>query len=251
MGIPIRAAEWQKDYLQIPTCRCSADAVLTWPIFRGQFRESSLITTLFQYSHGAVEDRPTESLPDGLRFTSDEQIPTLIDRFIQNVHTKNPILDLESLIRSGRHAAEFGLQWDAQSCLVLLTCALGCISQPFTSSMQGPQMARSLHEGLGWRTPGVTSSSATQLREGEAFFMMACRRIGLLRYSVIGAQCHFFAGGTVTGYTNRPLLANTMRSLSHVHLPSTLIVEPFLPGINILSTSPETNRRARQISIRS
>lgn len=197
VGFPISAEDWQKDYLQIPSCRCSADAVLTWPIFRGQFRESSLITTLFQYSHGVVEGRPTESwtLPDGLRFTSDEQIPTLIDRFIQNVHTKNPILDLESLIRSGRHAAEFGPQWDAESCLVLLACALGCISQPFTSSMQEPQTARSLKEGLGWRTPGVTSSSATQSREGEAFFMMACRRIGLLRYSVIGAQCHFFTGG--------------------------------------------------------
>ena len=205
MGVPIRAAEWQKDYLQIPTCRCSADAVLTWPIFRGQFRESSLITTLFQYSHGAVEGRPTQSwsLPDGLRFTPDEQVPMLIDRFIQNVHTKNPVLDLESLIRSGRHAAEFGLQWDAQSCLVLITCALGCISQPFTSSMQSPQTARSLHEGLGWQTPGVTSSSSTQLREGEAFFMMACRRIGLLRFSVIGAQCHFFAGGMFLPQTSQ------------------------------------------------
>lgn len=183
--------------MRIPAGRCSADTVLTWPIFRGQFRESSLITTLFHYSHGASEDRPTESwtLPDGLQYTPDEQIPTLVDRFIQNVHTKNPILDLKSLIRSGRHAAEFGLQWDAQSCLVLLACALGCISQPFTTSIQFPQTARSLHDGMGWRAPGFNSSSGTQLREGEAFFMMACRRIGLLRYSVIGAQCHFFAGG--------------------------------------------------------
>ncbi|KAJ5295705.1 hypothetical protein N7508_010526 [Penicillium antarcticum] len=205
---PIRAAEWQKDYLRIPAGRCSADTVLTWPIFRGQFRESSLITTLFHYSHGVSEDRPTESwtLPDGLQFTPDEQIPTLVECFIQNVHTKNPILDLESLIRSGRRAAEFGLQWDAQSCLVLLACALGCISQPFTTSIQFPQTARSLHDGMGWRAPGSNPRSGTQLREGEAFFMMACRRIGLLRYSVIGAQCHFFAGVYLM-YTFRPLSA--------------------------------------------
>lgn len=196
--VPIRAVEWQEDYLQIPACRCSADAVLTWPIFNGQFRENSLITTLFQYSHGVVEYRSTESgtLPDGLRFTPDEQIPALVDQFIQNVHTKNPILDLDSLIRSGRHAAEFGLQWDAQSCLVLIACALGCISQPFTASTtQGPQGTGSLHEGSGWRSAGSTSSSESHLREGEAFFMMARKRIGLLQYSVIGAECHFFAGG--------------------------------------------------------
>lgn len=193
MSFPVRAAEWQKDYLQIPASRCSADTVLTWPIFRGQFRESFFITTLFQY-HGEAEDRPTETwtVPDGLRYTSDEQIPALVDRFIQNVHTKNPILDLESLIRAGRHAAEVGIQWDAQSCLVLLACALGCISQPFTASTHG------LHEAHGspdHRSRESKSCSATQLREGEAFFTLACRRIGALRYSVIGAQCHFFAGG--------------------------------------------------------
>lgn len=162
------------------------------------------------------EDRPTEwTLPEGLQLTPEEQIPTLVDRFIQNVHTKNPILDLESLIRSGRSAAEFGLQWDAQSCLILLACALGCISQPFASSTQGYRTTSTCHDEPGWRTPGITSSSDTQLREGEAFFMMACRRIGLLRYSVIGSQCHFFAGGTLT---KTPFLAKLYFSLILVAL---------------------------------
>ncbi|CAG8934760.1 unnamed protein product [Penicillium salamii] len=216
VSIPVRATEWQRDYLQIPASRCSADTVLTWPIFGGRFRESFLITTLFQYSHGAAEERAGDAwaVPDGLRFTPDEQIPTLVDRFIQNVHTKNPILDLEALIRSGRHAAEIGLQWDAQSCLVLLTCALGSISQPFTFSTQGPHTASPFPDPSE-PTAGIPkSTSATQLREGEAFFTLACRRIGLLRYSVIGAQCHFFAGGLwlhvfclYLMYTFRPLSA--------------------------------------------
>jgi hypothetical protein len=232
--------------LRIPAGRCSADTVLTWPIFQDQFRESSLITTLFHYSHGASEDRSTESwtLPDGLQYTPDEQIPTLVDRFIQNVHTKNPILDLESLIRSGRHAAEFGLQWDAQSCLVLLACALGCISQPFTTSIQFPQTARSLHDGMGWRAPGFNSSSGTPLREGEAYFMMACRRIGLLRYSVIGAQCHFFAGGMSKEYlisiVSIPNFCSLLFSISNVHIPPVVCLEPFLPSLYILPTTPAT-----------
>jgi hypothetical protein len=41
------------------------------------------------------------------------------------------------------------------------------------------------------------SVSAADLREGETFFVLACRRVGLLRHSVIGAQCHFFAGGMI------------------------------------------------------
>ncbi|CAG8089198.1 unnamed protein product [Penicillium olsonii] len=196
VSIPVRAADWQRDYLQIPASRCSADTVLTWPIFGGRFRESFLITTLFQYTHGVAGDRAADAwaVPDGLRFTPDDQIPTLVDQFIQNVHTKNPILDLESLIRSGRHAAEVGLQWDAQSCLVLLACALGCISQPFTLSTQGHQNGSPFPDLSEQNVDNRKSTSATQLGEGEAFFTLACRRIGLLRYSVIGAQCHFFAG---------------------------------------------------------
>lgn len=180
-------AEPYKDYLQIPSCRGSADTVLTWPVFRGRFRESALITTLFQSSHDA-ENAAIETwvVPDGFHPTNEERIPALVDQFIQNVHTKNPILTLEALIRSGRHAAEFGLGWDAQSCLVALACALGCISQPFTTSIKMPLQETSLPR----------STSAMGLKEGETFFVMACRRIGLLRYSVLGAQCHFFAGGT-------------------------------------------------------
>ena len=191
LDLPVEDTEPYKDYLQIPSSRGSADTVLTWPIFRGRFRENALITTLFQSSHGAESSAiETWVVPDGFQPTNEERIPALVDQFIQNVHTKNPILDLEALIRWGRHAAEFGLRWDAQSCLVLLACALGCVSQAFTLSMKAPfQGERTTHAS------DEKSSLASGLKEGETFFVMACRRIGLLRYSVLGAQCHFFAGG--------------------------------------------------------
>ncbi|KAE8396366.1 hypothetical protein BDV23DRAFT_48080 [Aspergillus alliaceus] len=192
-------AEPYKDYLQVPSSRGSADTVLTWPIFHGRFRENALITTVFQSPHGAESSAiETWVVPDGFQPTNEERIPALVDQFIQNVHTKNPILDLEALIRWGRHAAEFGLQWDAQSCLVLLACALGCISKPFTHSMKAPLQEE--------RASDRTSSLASGLKEGETFFVMACRRVGLLRYSVLGAQCHFFAGVYLM-YTFRPLAA--------------------------------------------
>ncbi|KAA8642740.1 fungal specific transcription factor domain-containing protein [Aspergillus tanneri] len=202
LELPVDDAEPYKDYLQIPSCRGSADTVLTWPIFRGLFRESALITTLFQSSREAENSAiETWVVPDGFHPTNEERIPSLVDQFIQNVHTKNPILNLEALVRSGRQAAEFGLGWDAQSCLVAVSCALGCISQPFTSSIKVP-----LQKGPAACQSIPKSTSASGLKEGETFFVMACRRIGLLRYSVLGAQCHFFAGVYLM-YTFRPLAA--------------------------------------------
>ncbi|KAK9241926.1 putative C6 transcription factor [Lipomyces tetrasporus] len=200
--VPLEDGEPYKDYLQIPSCRGSADTVLTWPIYLGRFRESSLITTLFQSSHG-TENSAMETwvMPGGFRPTNEERIPALVDQFVQNVHTKNPILDLGALVCLGRQAAEFGLQWDSQSCLVLLACALGCISRPFTASMKVP-----LDDGPVPQASVPKSTSASGLKEGETFFVMACRRIGLLRYSVLGAQCHFFAGVYLM-YTFRPLAA--------------------------------------------
>ncbi|KAL3442842.1 hypothetical protein BJX65DRAFT_286166 [Aspergillus insuetus] len=205
-GFTTGAADAQRDYLQVPACGGSADTVLTWPIFGGRFRDSSLVTTLFQSPHGGESSRQADTwiVPNGFQSPPTENIPALVDRFIQNVHTKNPILDLEGLVQSGRRAAEFGLQWDAHSCLVLLACALGSISDPFTYSMNAPQMETSLHDQA--RPSSSITVSAADLREGETFFVLACRRIGLLRHSVIGAQCHFFAGVYLM-YTFRPLSA--------------------------------------------
>ncbi|CEL06454.1 hypothetical protein ASPCAL09631 [Aspergillus calidoustus] len=205
-GFATGAAESQRDYLQVPACGGSADTILTWPIFGGRFRDSSLVTTLFQSPHGGESSRHTDTwiVPSGFQSPPTENIPALVDRFIQNVHTKNPILDLEALVQSGRRAAEFGLQWDAHSCLVLLACALGSISHPFTHSMNASQMERLYHDQA--RPGSFIPVSAADLRDGETFFVLACRRIGLLRHSVIGAQCHFFAGVYLM-YTFRPLAA--------------------------------------------
>ena len=45
----------------------------------------------------------------GLANLADERIPSLINNFLQNVYTKNPVLDVENLVRCGRKASEHGL----------------------------------------------------------------------------------------------------------------------------------------------
>jgi hypothetical protein len=211
--------EPSKDYLHVPPCRGNADSVLTWPIFNHEFPPDSLIGVYFKpsdrYSHtdlngnmgssntylpAAETSSDTWTVPGGFQSLPDERIPTLIDRFLQNVHTKNPLLDVDALVRWGRAAAEHGLGWDAPSCLVLLVCALGSVSYPFVESTAVDAIGGNVISPGGVPITETTSSVlyARELRQAESCYILACRRIGLLKYSVLGAQCHFYAGGKKT-----------------------------------------------------
>lgn len=192
--------ESSRDFLQIPPHRASADAVLEWEIFRGKYPGDALIGVLFQPRDESVSS--PASIADGvmtgtgLHPPDDEKIPSLIDSFLQNVHTKNPLLDAELLVKHGRRCAEHGVGWDALSCLVLLACALGTVAKPFgTSITQQPVLPR----GTVDLAPSSASCSAhvyaKELQQAESCFALACRRLGSLKHTLLGAQCYFFAGG--------------------------------------------------------
>ena len=161
----------------------------------------------------SVSEAPKEGdifvVPGGLVSLYEERIPTLLDRFLQNVYTKNPIFDVEALVRHGRKAAEHGLGWDAMSCLTLICCALGCIARPFDECL----LIRNQELNAGALNGGTASASenssavlyAQDLQAGESCFVLACRRLGLLKCgTIVGSQCHFFAGVYLM-YTLRPL----------------------------------------------
>ena len=202
------AIERSRDYLQIPPHKTSADTVLTWPIFEHRYPPNHLIQVLFMPSvslavpnsqtNQAESCEETYTVTGGLRPPDDERIPALIDNFLQNVHTKNPVLDVESLVRKGRIFAEQGLGWDAWSCLVLIVCALGCIAKPF--EIASPNVDSFGHSPPHESMLVATAISSAQLfakeiQAAESCFVLACRRLGLLRHTLLGAQCHFFAGG--------------------------------------------------------
>jgi hypothetical protein len=189
--------EGSRDYLKILSCKTTADATLTWPIFGGNFPQDTFIGVLFNPEEpndiGSRSDNTdTLQVPGGLLSLPDERIPILIERFLECVHTKNPILDVESLLLHGRRAAENGLGWDAHSCLILLACALGCVAYPFD-----PKTDVGSEIFLETEDSSLPSSSlfSRELQLAESCYVLACRRLGLLKYTVLGAQCHFFAGG--------------------------------------------------------
>ncbi|KAI6781310.1 fungal transcriptional regulatory protein [Emericellopsis cladophorae] len=167
--------EPSRDFLRIPPHCASADSILQWPVFNGAYPPNALISELFtQNQNGDLITPPTALVP-----FDEEQIPLLIDRFLVNVYTKNPILDVEDLLKSARRCAENGVGWDGASCLVLMACALGAVTRPFGTTVQAESSAKLY---------------AKELQQGDSYFTLACRRLGSLRYSILGAQCYFFAG---------------------------------------------------------
>ncbi|KAM3520385.1 hypothetical protein NHJ13051_006908 [Beauveria bassiana] len=186
--------EPSRDFLQIPQHPASADTVLCWEIFEDRFPANALIGSLFKPKLADMAE-DVVAAPSRMMPLDEENIPVLIDKFLQNVHTKNPILDVESLVKHGRRCADQGIGWDGRSCLVLLACALGSIVKPFNRPI--PQTA-GIYFGKDESTGEPMASSsrmyAKELQQADSCFVLACRRLGSLKYSLIGAQCHFFAG---------------------------------------------------------
>lgn len=210
--------------MQIPQHPASADTVLRWEIFDDRFPANALISSLFKPNLAdAVDDLITA--PTRLTPLDEETIPHLVDKFLQNVHTKNPILDVEALVKHGRRCADQGIGWDGRSCLVLLACALGSVAKPFDSQIHHTNNIYRLADGA-TRTPSSARLYAKELQQADSCFALACRRLGSLKYSLLGAQCHFFAGGesifVLTAHTRNAnptsvYLMYTLRPLASWH----------------------------------
>ena len=219
--------EMSKDYLRIPTSKTTADTLLTWPIFQGRFPRDHLTTAILSSQETERNDSVETDVfivHGGFEPLSDERIPYLIGKFLENVHTKNPILDVDALIQYGRKAAVEGPAWDAPSCLVLLACALGSISLPFESSVADRVGANSY-------TPLANSSTAfaRPIQQAESCYSLACRRLGLLKHTVLGAQCFFYSGGTASRLLSVPQVLNISQYISCIHFilwnPGTISVK--------------------------
>lgn len=157
-----------------------------WPVFNQRYEPNYLVRPLLSdpetsdphpYSN-MTSEKDNYALMNSVGPLDDEKIPVLVDSFLLNVHTKNPILDVEALMQKSRQASIHGLGWDAWSCCILLACALGSVAKPFKDDASSPRLA-----------------SLKELQMGEHCFVLACRRIGLLKQTTLAAQCHFFAGG--------------------------------------------------------
>ncbi|KAK1823327.1 hypothetical protein LTR12_002176 [Friedmanniomyces endolithicus] len=246
--------ESSSEFLQIPAQRTTADAVLRWEIFEDRYPPSALVG--MQCSGGGAQDQ--DSSNEGETFTvrssvlapNEEQIPSLIESFLRNVHTKNPVLDAEQLVRQARIVASDGLGWDAWSCLVLLAAALGRIAKPFDAALAIPASSNACCTSH-FVSSTDPANTAEELEEAESYFVLGCRRLGGLKHTLLGSQC-FFVAGVYLMYTLRPLLSWQYfihaSTLFRLYMHSAYELRRLVPQTpsNRVSTQEKTTKRLEE-----
>ncbi|KAL4734906.1 hypothetical protein BDV11DRAFT_174315 [Aspergillus similis] len=170
--------------------KCASSRVVQWPSLRDLCDPREVDKFFFNQTHSyGVAEKAVSFSSWGIR---EEDVPSLIERFLENVHTKNPILDPSELRKLSRSLGENGFQWDGPSCLIFVCCALGAIAQPFSLETPGPQ-----------DTPRL---DGRDYAAGESYYTAARKRISLLDSSIIVIQCAFLIG-VYEMYSIRPLRA--------------------------------------------
>ncbi|KAH6879479.1 hypothetical protein B0T10DRAFT_520121 [Thelonectria olida] len=199
-----RGSDDHSDQLHIPSSRTNPDAFLQWPIFGSRFPPDYLTDPVFELEgcdegqnfHNASASRTQPNTKTGSIGIEEDGIIELVQRFLELVHIKNPILDVDIMWSYARDVVEDGPKWDSASCLVLLACALGSVATPFC----GEQVEDA---------EDPSSSIEAQHRDlqiGQAYYNLARRRFGLLEVGILSSQCYFLAG-VYNMYIMRPLTA--------------------------------------------
>lgn len=187
-----------EDYSHIPPHRTTADEVLNWPIFGDKYPSNYFIDWHLgdKLVPKTLHDSTVSTTDDSILTTThnvapveEARIPALVDNFLKNVHTKNPILDVEELVKKSRQHASQGLTWDGYSCLLLMACALGLVAKPFGSELDALKYNMDIEQAR------HISAPARERDQADHCFMQGARRLGGLGPSIITAQCYFFAGG--------------------------------------------------------
>ncbi|KIW35701.1 uncharacterized protein PV07_02385 [Cladophialophora immunda] len=185
----------------------SSEDILDWSVLHSNYGREQIEKLIFDetlhsdFESGrhatspsavSLDPRNQSSLGRGIR---EEDVRDLVERFLANVHTKNPIFESNVLREIARPVASEGLGWDARTCLVLLACACAAISQPFVRV--------SISD-----LPGSDSlADAPDYTTAEAYYDAARKRIGLLTNTKLATECHFLAG-VYEMYSMRPLRAS-------------------------------------------
>jgi hypothetical protein len=118
------------------------------------------------------------------------ELARLEGKYIANVHTKNPILDLKKLHGLVSHLAENGPDWSTETCLVSLVCALGAFSQEYSVHEVSGQN-RTFDDGA-----RVADDNEEETKLASRYWGIAAKRLGFLvgQNSLEAAQCLCLTG---------------------------------------------------------
>jgi hypothetical protein len=142
----------------------TVEHVLAWPVFEGRFDDHTKLLDLMKAS-------PPLDRPASVNFDLEMSVcDRLLEQCLEHVLSKNPIAQKDSLRSTMKAVCMNGTGWDADSCLVLLVCALGSIASP--------------------------NAGQADWTIGRSYFTAAQRRIGMLidSESLVAPQCYFLVG---------------------------------------------------------
>lgn len=115
----------------------SSQEIIEWPIFEGAFSRRDIDVALYnprlqlqhhEHAAGCNDDDDASALEAAVRKNGpgrgvrEDHCPKLVQLFLAQVHTKNPVLDAKHILLLSKQIAEEGFGWDAKSCL--LVCVL-------------------------------------------------------------------------------------------------------------------------------
>ncbi|KAL3298362.1 C6 zinc finger domain-containing protein [Colletotrichum asianum] len=182
--------------------RC--ESMLRWPVFDGLIPEEDARIESFILEFdadlddaAAVEERMGPSSTSygaaaGSGIRDDAFVP-LCQKFLMHVHPRNPILEGRELVTYAKRAAEHGVGWDSASCLVLLACALACLTTPWLPPVEDtPFMMTVASEDVA-EMPLPAIIEPEDCGVAGAYYLAASKRIGLLGPSILDIQCLFLA----------------------------------------------------------
>lgn len=184
--------------------RAATDKILQWPIFE------KLLFPLQRFRfvdfHGSetytyLDDLLNQSGPSTSRSireatwdssnsvnisTERGDIEQLVDQFFKRVNIKNPIFTRRVVSQYCQQYYEHGPIFNLETCLVLLTCALGAISMDFEPLEVGQSPRSSCHP----------SARLASLRLGHCYFTAAEKRLGMAMSSIntLAIECLCLAG---------------------------------------------------------
>ncbi|KAL4865304.1 hypothetical protein BDV12DRAFT_211099 [Aspergillus spectabilis] len=163
--------------------RLTIETILSWSVFKGKFESNTNLRALVM-SSAPLSQEPFLANTDPRLERLDLDLRTctrLLHTFFEQVHIANPILDVPLVTDYLYQACVHGLGWDAPSCLVLLICALGAISESFQEHHEASSM---------------TARRSPSFHLGQRYFEAAQMRLGVVlrTHGVLEAQCFFYSG---------------------------------------------------------
>lgn len=105
-----------------PFFNIRTENVLRWPLFHSVLDVRDLTVESFVLESGGIDEGangPRQTRPGSTIGIQESLLVPLCQKFLAQVHPRNPILDEAQLIHFAKHATEHGLDWDGPSCLVV------------------------------------------------------------------------------------------------------------------------------------